>query len=119
MNVDSQFVVNPNPSGVHVSLIVENPDSKQITLARKYRESLKLSEKPLKINSLFNTKILALLTEEVILLKPLVRALEAKKYLHATKVGAYFHQYYKIFHTSKLFLRSFGLRTSLMNNEKN
>ena len=55
--LNNQIVIIPPTSGIQVK--VEFPIlSKRENLVTNYRESLKLSERPLDVNSLFNSKLL-------------------------------------------------------------
>ena len=73
----NQIVINPSTSGIQVT--IEFPiSSEHKKIVSKYRENLKLPERPLYLNLLFNAKLVALLTEEDPLLSPIVTALQNK-----------------------------------------
>ena len=65
----------------------------------KYREKIKLSENPLDFNSLFNAKLVALLTEDDEMLSPIVRALQNKVEM-INAISHYLHQFSKDLHES-------------------
>ena len=68
------IIINPSISGISVdsdlSLLPDNAN-----LVKKYRENLKLPDRPLDFNILFNVKLVALLTEHEPMLNPIVKAL--------------------------------------------
>ena len=71
----NQNCINPSTSGIQIS--VELPIlSEHERLVSKYRENLKLPERPLDLNTLFNAKLVALLNEEDPMLSPIVKALQ-------------------------------------------
>ena len=60
---NKKIVINLSTSGISISL--DFPLLKtQVNLVYKYRETLKLPERPLELNTLFNAKLVALLTED-------------------------------------------------------
>ena len=70
---NNKIVINPSTSNIQVAvefLIL----SKHEKLVTKYGENLKLPERSLDINTLFNAKLVALLTEEDPMLSPIVKA---------------------------------------------
>ena len=60
---NNQIVVNPSTSGIQVSIDFQI-SSEHKKLVTKFRENLKLPERPLDLNTLFNAKLVALLTED-------------------------------------------------------
>ena len=60
---NNQIVVNPSTSGIQVSIDFQI-SSEHKKLVTKFRENLKLLERPLDLNTLFNAKLVALLTED-------------------------------------------------------
>ena len=74
---NNQIVVNPSTSGIQVSIDFQI-SSEHKKLVTKFRENLKLPERPLDLNTLFNAKLVALLTEDDELLNPIVKALQKK-----------------------------------------
>ena len=71
------IVINPTTSGISVDLDYPLlPD--HANLVKKYRENLKLPDRPLDLNILFNAKLVALLTEDDPMLNPIVKALQNK-----------------------------------------
>ena len=69
------IVINPTTSGISVDLDYPLlPD--HANLVKKYRENLKLPDRPLDLNILFNAKLVALLTENDPMLIPIVKALQ-------------------------------------------
>ena len=74
----NQIVINPSTSGIQVTIDYQI-SSEHKKLVTKYRENLKLPEKPLDLNSLFKAKlVVTLLTEDDEMLSPLVTALQNK-----------------------------------------
>ena len=74
---NNQIVVNPSTSGIQVSIDFQIfPEHKK--LVTKFRENLKLPERPLDLNTLFNAKLFILLTEDDEMLNPIVKALQEK-----------------------------------------
>ena len=72
-----KFVINPSTSSILLSLgFLFLPD--HANLVKKYRETLKLTERPLDLNTLFNAKVVALLTENDPILSPILKALQNK-----------------------------------------
>ena len=70
-----KIVINPSTSGISVGLdLLLLPD--HANLVKKYRENLKLPDRPLDLNILFNAKLVALLTEDDPMLSPIVKALQ-------------------------------------------
>ena len=70
-------VINPSSSGISQALdFFLLPD--QANLVKKYRENLKLPDRPLDLNILFNAKLVALLTEDDTMLNPILKALQNK-----------------------------------------
>ena len=71
------IVISPSTSGISVDLDLPLlPD--HANLVKKYRENLKLPDRPLDLNIHFNAKLVALLTEEDPMLNPLVKVLQKK-----------------------------------------
>ena len=71
------IVINLTTSGISVDLDYPLlPD--HANLVKKYRENLKLPDRPLDLNILFNAKLVALLTEDDPVLNPIVKALQNK-----------------------------------------
>ena len=71
------IVINPSTSGISVDLDLSLlPD--HANLVKKYRENLKLPDRPLDLNILFNAKLVALLTEDDAMLNSIVKALQNK-----------------------------------------
>ena len=71
------IVINPSTSGISVDLDLSLlPD--HTNLVKKYRENLKLPDRPLDLNIPFNAKLVALLTEDDPMLNPMVEALQNK-----------------------------------------
>ena len=84
---NKNIVINPTTSGYldfHyliplLSLALDFPLlPDHANLVKKYRENLKLAERPLDLNILFNAKLVALLTEDDPMLSPIVKALQNK-----------------------------------------
>ena len=74
----NQNCINPSFSGLQIS--VELPIlSEHERIVSKYRENLKLPERPLDLNTLFNAKLVALITVEDPMLSPIVKALQDKE----------------------------------------
>ena len=74
---NKNIVINPSTSGISVDLDYPLlPD--YANLVKKYRENLKLPDRPLDLNILFNAKLVALLTEDDPMLKPIFKALQNK-----------------------------------------
>ena len=95
---NNQIVVNPSTSGIQVSIDFQIP-SEHKKLVTKFRENLKLPERPLDLNTLFNAKLVALLTEDDELLNPIVKALQNK--VDNIKANSrYLHQFTKDLHES-------------------
>ena len=70
-------VIIPSASGISVDLDFPLlPDD--ATLVKKDRENLKLPDRPMDFNILFNAKLVALLTEDDPMLSPIVKALQNK-----------------------------------------
>ena len=71
------IVINPSTSGISVdldlSLLTDHAN-----LVKKYRENLKLPDRPLDLNILFNANLVILLTEDDPMLNPIVKALQNK-----------------------------------------
>ena len=66
-------------------------------LVNKYREKLKLPERPLDFNTLFNAKLVALLTEEDPTLSPIEKTLQSK--IDKTNANShYFHLFTRDLH---------------------
>ena len=59
-------------------------NSDHSSLEKKYRESLKMQEKPLELNNFFNSKMVNLLTEEDSILYPIFKALEDNREIKTT-----------------------------------
>ena len=74
---NNQIVVNPSTSGIQVAIDLQI-SSEHIKLVTKYRENLKLPERLLDLSTLFNAKLVALLTEDAEMLNPIVKALQNK-----------------------------------------
>ena len=65
----------------------------------KYRENLKLPDRPLDLNTLFNAKLVALLTEDDPMLSPIVKALQNKtETINAN--SSYFNHFVQDLHES-------------------
>ena len=99
---NKNIVINPSTSGISVDLDLPLlPD--HANLVKKYRENLKLPDRPLNLNILFNAKLVALLTEDDPMLNPIVDALQKK----VEKINAnspYFKHFTRDLHESdKLF----------------
>ena len=95
---NNQIVVNPSTSGIQVRNDLQI-SSEHIKLATKYRENLKLPERLLDLNTLFNAKLVALLTEDAEILNPIVKALQNKvKKFNAN--SRYSYQFSKDLHES-------------------
>ena len=74
---NKNIVINPILSGISVDLDFQLlPD--HANLVKKYRENLKLPDRPLDLNILFNAKLVNLLTEDDPMLSPIVKALQNK-----------------------------------------
>ena len=72
-----KIVINPSTSGISVDLDLSLlPD--HASLVKKYRENLKLPDRPLDLYLLFNAKLVALLTEYDPMLNPIVKPLQNK-----------------------------------------
>ena len=95
---NNQIVVNPSTSGIHVSIDFQI-FSDHKNLVTKFRENLKLPERPLDLNTLFNAKLVALLTEDDEMLNPIVKALQ-KKVENIKANSRYLHQFSKDLHES-------------------
>ena len=95
---NNQIVVNPSTSGIQVSIDFQI-SSEHKKLVTKFRENLKLPERPLDLNTLFNAKLVALLTEDNELLNPIVKALQ-KKVDNINANSRYLHQFSKELHES-------------------
>ena len=74
---NNQIVVNPSTSGIQVSIDFQI-SSEHKKLVTKFRENHKLLDRPLDLNTLFNAKLVALLTEDDEMLNPIVKALQKK-----------------------------------------
>ena len=74
---NKNIVINPTTSGISVDLDFQLL-SDHANLVKKYRENLKLPDRPLDLNILFNAKLVALLTEDDPMLSPIVKALQNK-----------------------------------------
>ena len=74
---NNNIVINPTTSGISVDLEFKLLPN-HINLVKKYRENLKLPDRPLDLNILFNAKLVALLTEDDPMLIPIVKALQNK-----------------------------------------
>ena len=74
---NKNIVINPTTSGISVDLEFKLLPN-HINLVKKYRENLKLPDRPLDLNILFNAKLVALLTEDDPMLSPIVKALQNK-----------------------------------------
>ena len=95
---NNQIVVNPSTSGIQVSIDFQiSPEHKK--LVTKLRENLKLPERPLDLNTLFNAKLVALLTEDDEMLNPIVEALQ-EKVENINANSRYLHQFSKDLHES-------------------
>ena len=95
---NNQIVVNPATSGIQVSIVFQT-SSEHKKLVTKYRENLKLPEKLLDLNTLFNAKLVALLTEDDEMLNPIVKILQNKvKSINAN--SRYLYQFAKDLHQS-------------------
>ena len=90
---NNQIVVNPSTSGIQVSIDFQF-SSEHKKLLTKFRENLKLPERPLDLNTLFNAKLVALLTEDDEMLNPIVKALQ-KKVENINANSRYLHQFSK------------------------
>ena len=95
---NNQIVVNPSTSGIQVSIDFQI-SSEHKKLVTKFRENLKLPERPLDLNTLFNAKLVALLTEDDELLNPIVKA-QQKKVDNINANSRYLHQFSKDLHES-------------------
>ena len=95
---NNQIVVNPSTSGIQVSIDFQI-SSEHKKLVTKFRESLKLPERPLDLNTLFIAKLFALLTEDDEMLNPIVKALQ-KKVENINAYSRYLHQFSKGLHES-------------------
>ena len=74
---DNQIVIDPSTSSIQVT--VEFPiSSEHEKLVTKYRAYLKLTERPLELNTLFKAKLVALLTTEDSMLSPINKVLQNK-----------------------------------------
>ena len=93
-----KFVINPSTSGISLALDFPLlPD--HANLVKKYRENLKLPNRPLDLNNLFNAKLVALLTEDDSMLNPIVKALQNKvETINAN--SPYFKQFTRDLHES-------------------
>ena len=70
-------VINSSTSSISLAFdFLLLPD--HANLVKKYRENLKLPDRPLDLNILFNAKLVALLTEDDPMLNPIVKALQNK-----------------------------------------
>ena len=96
---NNQIVINPSTSSIQVTLDFQI-SSENEKLVTKYREKLKMSERPLDLNSLFNAKLFALLTEVDSILSPIVTALQ-KKVERIIANSQYFNQFSKDLHESE------------------
>ena len=90
---NNQIVVNPSTSGIQVSIEFQI-SSEHKKLVTKFRENLKLLERPLDLNTLFNAKLVALLTDDDEMLNPIVKALQ-KKLKNINANSRYLHQFSK------------------------
>ena len=81
---NNQIIVNPFTSGIQV-LIDFQISSEHKKLVTKFRENLKLTERPLDLNTLFNAKLVALLTEDDEMLNPIVEGFTEKIKKHQRK----------------------------------
>ena len=96
---NNQIAVNPSTSGIQVSTDFQI-SSEHKKLVTKYRENLKLPERPLDLNTLFNAKLVALLTEDDEMLNPIMKALQNKvKSINAN--SCYLYQFLKDLHKSE------------------
>ena len=119
MNHKSIVIINPSTFGISVDLDLPLlPD--HANLVKKFRENLKLPDRPLDLNIIFNAKLVALLTEDDQMLNPIVKALQNK----VEKMNAnspYFKHFTRDLHESdgllymdgKLVIR-FTLRNAMM-----
>ena len=72
-----KIIINPSTSGISLSL--DLPLLKDhANLVNKYLENLKLLELPLDLITLFNAKLVALLTDDDPILSSIVEALQIK-----------------------------------------
>ena len=74
---NNKIVVNPSTSGISISLDFPLLKDHQ-NLVNKYREKLNMPDRHLDLNTLFNAKLVALLTEDEPSLSPIVVALQNK-----------------------------------------
>ena len=75
--MNRNFVINTSTSGISLALeFILLPD--HANLVKKYRENLKLPDRPVDLNILFNAKLVALLTENEPMLIPILKALQIK-----------------------------------------
>ena len=95
---NNQTVVNPPTSGIQVSIDFQI-FSEHKKLVAKFRKNLKLPERPWDLNTLFNAKLVALLTEDDEMLNPIVKALQ-KKVKNINANSRYLHQFSKDLHES-------------------
>ena len=74
---NKNIVINPSTSRISVDLdYLLLPD--HANLVKKYRKNLKLPDRPLDLDILFNAKLVALLTKDDPMLNPIVKALQNK-----------------------------------------
>ena len=72
---NKNIIINPSTSGISLTLDFPLlPD--HANLVKKYREKLKLPDRPLDLNTLFNAKLVALLTEDDPMLNPIVNKVD-------------------------------------------
>ena len=74
---NKNIVINPSTSRISVDLdyllLLDHAN-----LVKKYRKNLKLPDRPLDLDILFNAKLVALLTKDDPMLNPIVKALQNK-----------------------------------------
>ena len=70
---NSKIVIIPSTSGIQVSL-----EFQLLSDHVKYRENLKLPDRPLDLNTVYNATLVSLLTEDDPILCPTVKALQNK-----------------------------------------
>ena len=75
---NSKIVIIPSTSGIQVSLEFLLL-SVHVKLVNKYRENLKLPDRPLDLNTVYNAALVALLTEDDPISCPTLKALQNKE----------------------------------------
>ena len=98
MNIEKKIEIIPSNSGTEVSLVFPLL-SEHEKFVNKYRENLKLPDRPLDLNTLFNANLVALLTKDDPMLSPIVKS-HHNKVETINAVSPYFHHFVLDLHES-------------------